>query len=319
MSKLLMGGAMAAILLASASSASAEDVASLDGRPGEPTLLVRHEPGPGPSVLYVHGATFPSGLSVAYRIDGRSWMDDLRARGFDVWAFDFAGFGGSDRRPNVKQQGAATQIGRVVEHALIVSGHKRLSILAHSWGTIPAGAFAARRPDLVERLILFGPVALRNGPAKDEPAADLVPVSIEDQWNGFQSGLPSGQASLIARPLFETWARDYLASDPGSLTRTPPVVIAPAGPQRDIAAAWSGHFPYDPAGVRAPTLLVHGEWDAITRPADAAWLGKALTGVPGGARDMMLPRGGHRMHLEENRQSLFDAVGAFLMDSANKR
>jgi pimeloyl-ACP methyl ester carboxylesterase len=314
-----MGGAVAAILLASANPAGAEDVALLNGHAGEPTLLVRHEPGPGPSVLYVHGATFPSGLSVAYRIDGRSWMDDLRARGFDVWAFDFAGFGGSDRRPGVKEPDAATQIERVAEHALKMSGHKRLSILAHSWGTIPAGAFAARRPDLVERLVLFGPVGFRNGPVKAESATDLVPVSIEDQWNSFQSGLPAGQVSLIARPLFEIWACDYLASDPASGARTPPVVIVPAGPQRDIAAAWSGHFPYDPAGVRAPTLLVHGEWDAITRPADAAWLGKALTGVPGGARDMVLPRGGHRMHLEENRQSLFDAVGAFLLEPGKKR
>ncbi len=314
-----MGGAMAAILLASVNPAGAEDVALLDGHAGEPTLLVRHEPGPGPSVLYVHGATFPSGLSVAYRIDGRSWMDDLRARGFDVWAFDFAGFGGSDRRPGVKDQDAATQIERVAEHALKASGHKRLSILAHSWGTIPAGAFAARRPDLVERLVLFGPVGLRNGPVKAESAANLVPVSIEDQWNSFQSGLPAEQASLIARPLFEIWARDYLASDPASGARTPPVVIVPAGPQRDIAAAWSGHFPYDPMGVRAPPLLVHGEWDAITRPADAAWLGQALTGVPGGARDVVLPRGGHRMHLEENRQSLFDTVGAFLLEPGKKR
>src|SRR6185437_9136101 len=52
-----------------------------------------------PAVLYVHGATFPSALSVGYRIDGRSWADDLSAGGFDVWAFDFAGYGRSDRYP----------------------------------------------------------------------------------------------------------------------------------------------------------------------------------------------------------------------------
>jgi hypothetical protein len=27
-----------------------------------------------------------------------------------------------------------------------------------------------------------------------------------------------------------------------------------------------------------------------------------------------LPRGAHRMHLEDNRQALFDAVGAFLTE-----
>src|SRR5262245_58261256 len=36
-------------------------------------------------VLYVHGATFPSGLSIAHRFDGISWRDWLCAAGFDVW------------------------------------------------------------------------------------------------------------------------------------------------------------------------------------------------------------------------------------------
>ena len=48
-------------------------------------------------VLYLHGATFPSTLSIAHRFDGYSWRDDLNAAGFDVWGLDFAGFGGSDR------------------------------------------------------------------------------------------------------------------------------------------------------------------------------------------------------------------------------
>ena len=62
-----------------------------------PGLLVRRQQSAGLPVLYVHGATFPSALSVAYRFNGRSWMDDWNARGFDAWAFDFAGYGGSDR------------------------------------------------------------------------------------------------------------------------------------------------------------------------------------------------------------------------------
>lgn len=36
------------------------------------------------TVLYLHGATFPSALSIAYRFDGRSWRDALAETGFDV-------------------------------------------------------------------------------------------------------------------------------------------------------------------------------------------------------------------------------------------
>ena len=30
----------------------------------------------GNVVLYVHGGTFPSGLSIAHRFDGRAWRDE---------------------------------------------------------------------------------------------------------------------------------------------------------------------------------------------------------------------------------------------------
>ena len=61
---------------------------------GEPALQLRRLAAAGPPVLYVHGATFPAALSVGYRFaDGISWEDSLQAAGFDVWSFDFAGFG----------------------------------------------------------------------------------------------------------------------------------------------------------------------------------------------------------------------------------
>jgi pimeloyl-ACP methyl ester carboxylesterase len=55
------------------------------------------------AVLYVHGATFPSALSIAYRFEGRSWRDSLCDAGFDVWGLDFYGFGHSDRYPQMDE------------------------------------------------------------------------------------------------------------------------------------------------------------------------------------------------------------------------
>src|SRR5579871_6931167 len=55
------------------------------------------------AVLYVHGATFPSALSIAHRFDGKSWRDALNDAGFDVWGLDFYGFGHSDRYPEMAQ------------------------------------------------------------------------------------------------------------------------------------------------------------------------------------------------------------------------
>lgn len=309
-----------AMTLAAAAAAPPEQLFLLRDR-GEPALSVHHEPGPGPSVLYVHGSTFPAALSMNYRLDGKSWADDLHARGFDVWSFDFAGYGGSDRPAAMREAGtnlipgrapdAAHQIERVVRYIEKASHHPRVSVIAHSWGTIPAGLFAGEHPEMVERLVLFGPVAQREG--KEEPPSSPVrQVSAADQWKSFQSGLPAGRASLISKDRFGPWVKTYLATDPDSGTRSPPSVAAPAGPDADFADAWSGRLPYDPALIRSPTLIVRGEWDPIARDADAAWLVKAMKNVPGGARDVKLPHGAHRMHLEENRQALFDAVGGFL-------
>jgi hypothetical protein len=52
---------------------------------------------PKGAVLYIHGMSFPSALSVAWRLDGRSWRDTLCESGFEVWSLDFYGYGGSDR------------------------------------------------------------------------------------------------------------------------------------------------------------------------------------------------------------------------------
>ncbi len=50
-------------------------------------------------VLYIHGSTFPSALSVAFPFDDSSWMERLAQAGYDVWALDFVGFGKSALTP----------------------------------------------------------------------------------------------------------------------------------------------------------------------------------------------------------------------------
>ena len=89
--------------------------------------------------------------------------------------------------------------------------------------------------------------------------------------------------------------------------------MTPSGPQADILASWSGALPYDPATIRAPTLVVRGEWDSLCADSDVQWLRSVF---PGGAtlRDIKIPRATHLMHLEEGRVDLYRATRDFLTE-----
>jgi pimeloyl-ACP methyl ester carboxylesterase len=112
------------------------------------------------AVLYVHGATFPSALSIAHRFDGRSWRDALCEAGFDVWGLDFYGFGHSDHYPEMDApaeanpplclaEEAAAQLAAAVSFILEHQGLNSLSLIAHSWGSMAVGRFAGDHPALV--------------------------------------------------------------------------------------------------------------------------------------------------------------------------
>ena len=291
------------------------------------SLFLRHlPPADTPAtriVLYVHGATFPSALSIAHRFDRRSWRDALCEAGFHVWGLDFLGFGESDRYPEMSEDsGAHPALGRtpiasaqVVAAARFILDHhgaERLSLIAHSWGTIPAAKCAGDHPDLIDRLVLFGPIARRTHPA---PAAPALPawriVTLEDQWTRFIEDVPVGEPPVLSRAHFADWGARYLDSDPGARRRDPPGVQVPSGPIEDLQQAWAGALPYDPARVQAPVAVIRGAWDHLIPDADARWLFDAFTAAPI-MRDIKIGRATHLMHLERMRWALYRESIAFL-------
>jgi pimeloyl-ACP methyl ester carboxylesterase len=291
-------------------------------------LFLRHLPARAASpgklkvVLYVHGGTFPSASSIAHRFDGRSWRDELAAAGFDVWGLDFQGFGASDPYPEMSEPaenkpalGQAGVAGGQLEQAVrfICEHHhvRKISIIAHSWGTIATGLFAGRCPELVERLVFFAPIAWRQKQAEPQiyPAWRLV--SLKDQWDRFTQDVPAGEPAVLNRRNFDEWGELYLDTDAESRLRSPASVKTPSGPWQDIALAWAGQLAYDPAGIRAPVDLIHGEWDRASTDADADWLFDALKNSPG-RREVKISRATHLMHLEAGRFALYREAETFL-------
>jgi pimeloyl-ACP methyl ester carboxylesterase len=279
---------------------------------------------PRRAVLYVHGATFPSALSIADRFDGRSWRDALNDAGFDVWGLDFHGFGHSDRYPAMNQpaadsaplcvaEDAAQQVETAARFILAHQRLEKLSLIAHSWGSMPASLFAARHPALVERLVLFGPIA-RRGPRRYE-APPVLPawriVTPQDQWSRFVEDVPAHEPPVLSRPHFDEWSERYLDSDPESRARDPAGVKTPLGPFSEIIKAWHGQLAYDPSQVRCPVAIIRGEWDGLVMDDDARWLFDAFTRAPV-KRDIKIGRGTHLMHLEAMRPALWRESVGFL-------
>jgi pimeloyl-ACP methyl ester carboxylesterase len=287
-----------------------------------PSLFVCRQPRIGsPAVLYVHGATFPSALSVGFDFGGgpwpQSWLEDWNARGFDAWAFDFAGLGESGRYPAMAEPAdrhpplgrareAAEQIVSVLELIRRETGHQSVSLVAHSWGSMPAGLAAIARPDAVESLILFAPIARRTVLAAPTAFPAWSDVTNEAQYTRFVEDVPKGHAPVLVA--FDRWAPAYLASDPGAFGRTPPAVRIPNGPRADNAAAWAGRLAWEPAKLTRPLTIVRGAWDSLCRDDDAAMILDAATSVPR-RRDLKLDAGTHLMHLETGRRALYQAVG----------
>ena len=272
-------------------------------------------------VLYVHGGTFPSALSIAHRFDRHSWRDALCEAGFHVWGLDFHGFGASDRYPEMAQPaeanpplGRAAECSRQLEAAVRFicarSGLPRLSLLAHSWGSIVAGEFAGRCPELVDRMVWFGPIARREPKGERIRSSGWRLVSLTDQWDRFVADVPEGEAAVLSRRHFDEWGEAYLDSDPESRTRSPAAVKVPSAAFQDIYDAWAGELAYDPGKVRGPVAIIRGEWDSLCNDADARWLFGAL----GSAEkcDIKIGRATHLMHLEENRVALYRETKCFL-------
>ena len=54
-------------------------------------------------LLYVHGATYPSETAFDLPIEGKSMMDLIAARGYDVYLVDRRGYGRSSRPAEMSQ------------------------------------------------------------------------------------------------------------------------------------------------------------------------------------------------------------------------
>ncbi|MCO8144751.1 alpha/beta hydrolase [Rhodovulum tesquicola] len=253
-----------------------------------------HGPADGPVVLCLHGIS-----TGGWFMD--STAETLARLGYRVLVPDLYGRGLSDRPPG--RQSSAMLIGQIDELLAAQGVTGRLGVLGFSMGGALATAFAAARPDLVERLILIAPaglglkmpravalaralpgladwlvrvpggalmrlVARRYGRARALPAAVIEAQVAETRYRGFLPAMLSSLRGLLAEDLAPAHRRLAAAGMPVlAIWAEGDELIAPAAAQR-LAALNPGAVQITLAGASHVLPITH-----------AAEVARALAGV----------------------------------------
>jgi pimeloyl-ACP methyl ester carboxylesterase len=95
------------------------------------------------TLLFVHGATYPSDTMFDLKINGESWMDFIARHGYDVYSLDVRGYGRSTRPPAMSAPPAdnppvvttdegVRDFGAVIDHIRTRRGVPRLHLMGWS-------------------------------------------------------------------------------------------------------------------------------------------------------------------------------------------
>lgn len=233
--------------------------------------------GKGPVLLLVHGS---SSTMRTWDAATKLWKGRYRVIRYDVPGLGLSG--------NVSDEVAATVApAAIAEHLLAKLGVRRATVIGVSSGGTLGVQLAARRPDLVERLIIS------NAPSDPVDTSHLVPTP---EWASAQA---DAKAQGFQGPAFWNAFLTYFAGDGrrigtatraefGDFNRRVPdkngiALIAKVADHAKAVAAF--------AAVRAPTLLIWGGSDKLLPTSSARTLIGYLAGTE--AALVYLPDVGH--------------------------
>lgn len=231
--------------------------------------------GKGPAVLFLHA--FPLGM----------FMWDAQAEALrqshTVVRFDDRGFGASPPGD------ALLTMERIADDAAALLddlGIARAVVAGCSMGGYAALAFVRRHPDRLRGLVLQD---TRAGADNEEGRKGRAELAEKVLREGAQAAADAFLPRLLGRTTQET-RKDLVEALRARILATSPRGIA------DALAGLAARADSTPTlrEVRVPTLVVVGEEDVLTPPAEA----EALAAGIAGAQLEIVPRAGHLANLE---------------------
>jgi alpha-beta hydrolase superfamily lysophospholipase len=260
---------------------------------------------PLPVLFLVHGS------SVTFRVfdlkvPGKgeySLMDVFARYGFDVWTMDHENYGKSGRTSgNADIASGVEDLKAATEVVARETGEQKFHFCGESSGALRAGAFAMVRPERVDRLVLVA----HTYKGTDSPTLKKRAEQVEFYRTHNMRPRDRAMIESIA-------TRDKPGtSDPDVVKVLADVELqfgeqVPTGTYLDMTA----NLPVvHPERVKAPVLLLRGEYDGIATIDDLLEFYRRL---PTGDRQfVVVPGTAHSVVLAINRQLFWHAMRAFL-------
>lgn len=266
---------------------------------------------PQKQILLIHGVTYSSHEFDIDYLD-YSLVRKLAGEGYGVWLLDIAGFGRSE---DVKDgfmpdsDYAADDINAAVEKIILETGQEKIDVLGWSWGTVTVSRFAARHPELVDRLVLYAPIL--SGIGEYTVTEPFHHNTWEHAADDFQRTKDGSIDDEITDPVIrEWWCSSCWHYDGES---------SPNGGRRDVCVDSSIDL-IDLSEIRTPTLIICGDqdpylnYDKVNACLDSLPEGSSLETIPGGSHMVFVEKPFYRDFQKRLLEFLSDDTGA--MDKA---
>lgn len=259
-----------------------------------------------PVLFMVHGSSNAGRSSYDLSVPGHgeySMMNVFAQYGFDVWTMDHEGYGrstvtdgNSDIASGVEDLKAATAV------LVRETGRQKFHFFGESSGALRAGAFAMARPEQVDRLVLEAFTWTGEGsPTLSKRAEALEFYRTHNRRKRDREMI----RSIFTRD--KPGTSDPAVAEALADAELPFGDSVPTGTYLDMTA----NLPVvDPTKVKAPVLILRGEYDGIATEEDLLNFYRRL---PNPDRQFTLLAGAaHAIGLGLNRHQMWYVVRTFL-------
>ena len=258
------------------------------------------------TILFVHGSSMASQPTFDLQVRGRpdsSAMDYFARRGYDTWCVDMEGYGRSDKTRDINFDIAngADDLAAASDYILKTRQCGPLLVYGISSGALRAAAFAQAHPERVQRLALDAFVwtgagsptlADRRKKLAEYRAKNRRPIDRAFVYSIFERDHPGTADDAV----IDAFADAILALDDS----------VPTGTYVDMCS----NLPLvDPEKIKAPTIIMRGQYDGIASLDDLIAFYKKLPNPD--KQFAVMPGIAHASFQQKNYRLVYHILSSF--------